>query len=250
MMLRLAMLVGATVLATASPAFAADTNAASGGSVAELLQRTSIAHVFSRGGLVMWPLLTASLVSMTVVFERIIFLVGERRRRSEKQLGTFFEEVGRGNLDGAIALARGSGDAVVTTLGYGLEHREQSIGHALSFAETRTLRRYRRGIAILDTVITLAPLLGLLGTVTGMMGSFAMIGGDIGASAGITGGIAEALIATAFGLIIAIAALVPFNYLNNCVEQLELELVAAGNQLRLLVDAHQPECAALTDGAE
>ena len=85
-------------------------------------------------------------------------------------------------------------------------------------------------------VITLAPLLGLLGTVTGMMGSFSMIGGEVGAPAGITGGIAEALIATAFGLCIAIATLIPFNYLNTCVEQLESEMLAAGNQLRLLVE--------------
>ena len=86
------------------------------------------------------------------------------------------------------------------------------------------------------TLITLAPLLGLLGTVTGMMGSFSVIGGDVSSAAGITGGIAEALIATAFGLCIAIATLIPFNYLNNCVEQLEVEMLTAGNQLRLLVE--------------
>ena len=57
-------------------------------------------------------------------------------------------------------LAQKSGDAVVATLGYGLEHRDQSLPHALSYAENRMLRRYRQGIAVLDTVITLAPLLG------------------------------------------------------------------------------------------
>jgi biopolymer transport protein ExbB len=85
-------------------------------------------------------------------------------------------------------------------------------------------------------VITLAPLLGLLGTVTGMMGSFAVIGGDLSSPGAITGGIAEALIATAFGLIIAIVCLIPFNYLNNRIEGIETELLAAGEQLKLLIE--------------
>ena len=219
-----------------SPANAVGTVADQGRSLTDLLPRTSIASIFVQGGLIMWPLVIASFIAMTVVIDRLVFLVGERRRRNEQHLGTFFAEVGRGNLVGAIELAQKSGDPVVATLGYGLEHRDQSLPHALSYAETKTLRRYRRGIAVLDTVITLAPLLGLLGTVTGMMGSFSVIGGEVSSTAGITGGIAEALIATAFGLCIAIATLIPFNYLNNCVEQLEVEMLAAGNQLRLLVE--------------
>jgi biopolymer transport protein ExbB len=224
------------LLAVASPAIAAGSGTEPGSSLSDVLARTSIAHIFFQGGLIMWPLLIASFISMTVVIDRLLFMVGERRQRSEQQLGTFFAEVGRGNLVGAIEMAQKSGDAVVATLGYGLEHRDQSLPHALSYAENRTLRRYRRGIAVLDTVITLAPLLGLLGTVTGMMGSFSVIGGDVSSPAGITGGIAEALIATAFGLCIAIVTLIPFNYLNNCVEQLEVEMLTAGNQLRLLVE--------------
>jgi hypothetical protein len=87
----------------------------------------------------------------------------------------------------------------------------------------------------LDTVITLAPLLGLLGTVTGMMGSFSLIGGELSAPGAITGGIAEALIATAFGLGIAITSLLPFNFLNARVEGARHELEAAATQLELLV---------------
>jgi biopolymer transport protein ExbB len=98
------------------------------------------------------------------------------------------------------------------------------------------MKRYRRGLAILDTVITLAPLLGLLGTVTGMMSSFSSIGGDMGSPGAITGGISEALIATAFGLVIAMTCLIPFNYLNSRIEGMETEMLAAGEQLKLLVD--------------
>ena len=136
-------------------------------------------------------------------------------------------------------MANGSRDAVVTTLGYALEHRDQSLGHALTYAETRTMKRYRRGIAVLDTVITLAPLLGLLGTVTGMMASFGTIGGELSSPGAITGGISEALIATAFGLCIAIVCLLPFNYLNNRIEGLENEMLGAGEQLKLLVEGRR-----------
>jgi biopolymer transport protein ExbB len=184
----------------------------------------------------MWPLLLASVVAVAVVLERLLFLLSEQRKRSPKTLGKFFVEVGKGNLSAAIELANKSKDAVVTTLGYALEHRDQSLGHALAYAETRAFKRYRRGIAILDTVITLAPLLGLLGTVTGMMASFSVIGGDLSSPGAITGGISEALIATAFGLVIAICSLLPFNYLNNRIEGIENEMLAAGEQLKLLVE--------------
>ncbi len=83
--------------------------------------------------------------------------------------------------------------------------------------------------------MTIAPLLGLLGTVTGMMASFASIGGDLSAPGAITGGISEALIATAFGLVIAMAGLLPFNYLNNMVEDAEHELEVAASRLELII---------------
>ena len=207
-----------------------------GGALKALVQKTNIVHIFVKGGPIMWPLLFASIVSLSVVLERLLFLLNEQRKRSPKTLGKFFVEVGKGNLAAAIELANKSKDAVVTTLGYALEHRDQSLGHALAYAETRAFKRYRRGIAILDTVITLAPLLGLLGTVTGMMASFSVIGGDLSSPGAITGGISEALIATAFGLVIAICSLLPFNYLNNRIEGIENEMLAAGEQLKLLVE--------------
>jgi biopolymer transport protein ExbB len=111
----------------------------------------------------------------------------------------------------------------------------RSIETALQYIQEKEVKRFRRGIPILDTVITLAPLLGLLGTVTGMMGSFSLIGGDLSAPGAITGGIAEALIATAFGLGIAITSLLPFNFLNARTEDARHELESASTQLELMV---------------
>jgi biopolymer transport protein ExbB len=212
-----------------------------GGALKALVQKTNLWHIFVKGGPIMWPLLLASIVAVAVVLERVLFLLGEQRRRDPRAVDAFFADVAKGNLGGAIALAGQSRDAIVTTLGYALARRDQSLSHALAYAETRTLKRYRRGIAVLDTVITLAPLLGLLGTVTGMMGSFSVIGGDLSSPGAITGGIAEALIATAFGLLIAIVCLLPFNYLNNRIEGVETEMLAAGEQLKLLMEEGRPD---------
>jgi biopolymer transport protein ExbB len=94
----------------------------------------------------------------------------------------------------------------------------------------------RRYLPILDTVITLAPLLGLLGTITGMISAFGIVSeAGLGQPHAITGGIAEALIATATGLLIAIMTLIPYNYFRSKVEQLTDVLVEQSTRLELLL---------------
>lgn len=204
-----------------------------GGALKALVQKTNLVHLFLKGGPIMWPILAASILALAVVLERVLFLLNEQRKRDRKALNRFFGEVEKGDLNAAIAISKQTKDVVATTLGYALENREDSLADALDYAQSRTLKRYRRGIAILDTIITLAPLLGLLGTVTGMMGSFSVIGGDLSSPGAITGGIAEALIATACGLGVAITCLLPFNYLNAKVEEIEGDLSSASAHIRL-----------------
>jgi len=209
-------------------------DASRGGALQALIQRTSIVHVFRKGGPIMWPLLFVSMLATATVLERMVFLARERGRRDRKALSSFMAAVEHGRFDEAVETSRTTRDYVVRVLGYALSHREKSLPGALLYANAREVKRFSRGVPILDTSITIAPLLGLLGTVTGMMGSFSLLGGELSAPAAITGGIAEALIATAFGLGIAIVALVPFNYLNNRTEEARHELEAASAQLELL----------------
>jgi biopolymer transport protein ExbB len=206
-----------------------------GGALKALVQRTNLIHIFEKGGPIMWPLLFASVLALATVIERVIFILNERRQRDPKTLEKLFAEVERGDTESAIRTSKDSKDYVVRTLGYALDHKEKSLSNALLFAQSRELKRFRRGISVLDTVITLAPLLGLLGTVTGMMGSFSLIGGELSAPGAITGGIAEALIATAFGLGIAITALLPFNFLNAKLDEARNDIESASTQLELLV---------------
>ncbi len=191
-------------------------------------------ELFLKGGPIMWPLLALSLVALTVAIERLLFIAGDRLRRQPAVVGDILALVENGDPGGAAHAGAGSKDFVARALTYALTHREKSFSEAMLRAANWELHRFNRGITLLDTTITLAPLLGLLGTVTGMIRSFGMLGGaELGAPAAITGGIAEALIATAFGLGIAITALLPFNYLNARQEEARLEMQDAASHVEM-----------------
>ena len=94
----------------------------------------------------------------------------------------------------------------------------------------------KKRLTILDTIITLAPLLGLLGTITGMISSFGIMSeAGLGQPHAVTGGVAEALIATAAGLLIAILSLVPYNYFSNRAERELEEIEYYGSRLELFL---------------
>jgi biopolymer transport protein ExbB len=201
--------------------------------------------LFIQGGPIMWPILLASIVALTVVIERLVFIFRERMRREPETVDRILAEVERGRIDRAIAAGQKTRDFVARTLTYALRHRtERSVSAALLRGAGIELERFNRGLAVLDTIITLAPLLGLLGTVTGMIHSFGLLGAqELGAPTAITGGIAEALIATAFGLGVAIIALLPFNYLNTRLEEARhhIQDAAAHLEIHLLNQGAQAE---------
>jgi biopolymer transport protein ExbB len=191
-------------------------------------------ELFAKGGPIMWPLLVTSIIAVTVVIERLFFIVRERMRRDPRAVQEILEMVEKGDYTGAVRTGEASNDFVARTLTYALSHRNKSVSDALLRAAGRELKQYNRGLSILDTVITLAPLLGLLGTVTGMIHSFGLLGGqEIEAPQAIAGGIAEALIATAGGLAVAILALLPFNYLNAQLEGARTDIQDAATHLEL-----------------
>jgi biopolymer transport protein ExbB len=172
---------------------------------------------------------------MTTIIERMIFLIRYHRDRSPQTVREIFASVEHGCPDEAIRAGEKSSDSVASVITAALRERDTSYTSALLTASSRELKKFNRGLPLLDTAITIAPLLGLLGTVMGMIRSFGLIAGELDAPAAITGGIAEALIATAFGLLVAIMALLPFNYLNARMEEARTELEEAGNRLEILL---------------
>lgn len=201
-------------------------------------------ELFSHGGPIMWPLLIVSFLAVTVVVERTIFLFRESSSREPEVVERMLERVEAGDTQRAVEVGKKSSDYVARILVYALTHKEHSLPNAFMRAANRELARFQQGMAWLDTCITAAPLLGLLGTVTGMMNTFgALGGGDIAASAGkITGGVGEALIATAAGLVIAILGLLPYNILNARVEEAKHDISDASNALEVMMQKAATTC--------
>jgi biopolymer transport protein ExbB len=210
-----------------------------GGAIKDFVTKHTLLDTYKHGGPIMHPLLLVSILVFGTAMERIFFILREKKRRKQRDVVLLLDAVEAGQFEKAIAVGAKSQDYVARALSHALEHVETNISDALGLSASLEIKRFKRGFFILDTGMTIAPLLGLLGTVTGMMASFASIGGDMGAPTAITGGIAEALIATAFGLVIAMTGLIPFNYLNNMVEDAEHELEIAASKLELIIEKNK-----------
>jgi len=196
--------------------------------------------LFYRGGPVMYPLLFCSLLSLTLILERLIFWMREEGNRDRRLLTSFMELIEKNDLGGAKEITKDTRDFVIRVLVCGVVHREFSLRDALQMSADEEIGRMRKYLPILDTMITLAPLLGILGTVIGIIRSFNMLG-TLGVEdpGMITAGIGQALITTAFGLIIAIAALIPFNYFQSKVDKAVSEMEKFGTNIEILVEKNR-----------
>jgi biopolymer transport protein ExbB len=211
--------------------------------LAFLIGDESLMELFNHGGPIMWPILLLSFVALTVVTERLLFIFRENSHHEPEVVEKMLEQVEKRNISGALEVGRKSRDAIARILTYSLSNRDYSLSNAFIRASSQELNRYQQGMATLDTAITAAPLLGLLGTVTGMMRTFGALGtGNLAESANqITGGVAEALIATCCGLAIAVSCLLPYNYLNARAEQAKQEIADASHALEILIAKSETE---------
>ena len=161
--------------------------------------------LFEKGGLVMYPLLVCSIIAVAILIERV-----RTYNKAQSNMPLLKEKVA---------------EFVVAKKWQELRDIcDKDGGAAAELVKTAALR-LRAYLNYLETIVTLAPLLGLLGTVTGMIGSFSVLSVSNGEPFAITGGVGEALIATATGLCVAILALVIHAYLaqreDNLVSQME-----------------------------
>jgi len=196
--------------------------------------------LFVKGGPIMWPILLAALAAIAVVGERVFWWTLHARHRAPKVLAQVFSTLESGDLARAIVVSGGSSDPALKMIHHGLKNYPTSMPEAMQVVAIDEVEKSGRFIPVMDTLITLSPLLGLLGTVTGIMGAFSSIGGSELAVEKVTGGIGEALIATAAGLGIAIVCLLPYNWSNRKSSRLAAELQKVAAHLEGLMKRLNP----------
>ena len=200
-----------------------------------------VIEFFLKGGPVMWPILISAIVAIAVVGERTFWWLREGSRRDPAKLEQILATIENGDVPAATKLAADSEDPIIRMIYRGLNHVHTSLEGALQLAAGIELQRAGRFLTIMDTLVTLAPLLGLLGTVTGLMRAFLNIGNAELSVSAVTGGIGEALIATACGLGIAIVALIPYNIFTAKLTQLQFELETAATNIEVMVGGKTDE---------
>lgn len=189
------------------------------------------AALFAKGGLVMYPLLICSIMVVAIFMERCWYM-RNLQTDTEALLSLITAKIQNGSWAEAAAICARTDGVVAHMLSQGLAVPTGSraeLEQALESAATRINARLRQRLGYLDTIVTLAPLLGLLGTVTGMISSFSVLSVKAGQPLAITGGVGEALVATATGLCVAIAALIAHSYFNQRIEALIYGMEEAAN---------------------
>lgn len=199
-----------------------------------------LVDLFIKGGLIMWPLLLTSTLALIVALERSWFWWMTLRRRQTARVEEALALLEDGHVQAAARALEGSPDFVARALRHGLNHHHGSLQAALQTAAGSELERMGRFLPVLDTIVTLAPLLGLLGTIFGIMHSFQMMGDvQLAEPQAVTGGIAEALIATGFGLAIAIFSLIPLNFFTTRLHRAQHQLETYATHVEVLYQGRE-----------
>ena len=187
-----------------------------------------------RGGLMMFPLLVSALIALTVIIERI-YVFQKVYQTSPEFIASVFKQILAGQFKEAENSCTNSKTPVASVLAAGIEHLDNPIEEmelSMKNQAEAWVPLLEKRVDIIDTVITAAPLMGLLGTITGMMASFQVLSEKgVNEPNAITGGVAEALIATATGLVIALFCLVAYNYLTARVKTYIYEVESVASRL-------------------
>jgi biopolymer transport protein ExbB len=199
-----------------------------------------INNLFTAGGVVMWPLLGFSVLAIALIIERVTFWVRITKRQS-RVVRDVLNLYRRDNVVSAMDKLKQNADLPMARIFLAALELEQPTPEefrlALESEAQAEIPLLKRFSTIFETIIGLAPLLGLLGTVLGLIASFASLDiGDVGGSktAGVTGGISEALISTASGLVVAIFTLFFANTFRGLYVRQMAFIQEYGGQLELL----------------
>jgi biopolymer transport protein ExbB len=192
-------------------------------------------HILKGGPLIV-PLVACSFVSLAVVYERFVAFRANRKIDTRALRSKVLTSLRSGDPDRAIAECISTGGPIASVLLVGLRSyvqlhakKESSevmrmvVGQVMEDYSVQAMGVVNKRLDVLTTVGTAAPLLGMTGTVTGMIVSFKGMA-EVGGGAGVAGGISEALVTTAVGLIVALLAVIPQSIFNRWSDEIELEI--------------------------
>lgn len=182
----------------------------------------------------MWPILATFFLALCVILDRLIWWLRFRATLQSAKQDRARDAIGTGDFQAAWQLTRNTADPFLQNLGEGMTHAHTSMLAAMQLHANHLIEKSEARMWVMSTLITLAPLLGLFGTVVGIMGSFSFVGNEELGPAKVSGGIAEALIATACGIAIAILCLLPYNFFRKRVAVLRGSLERWINHTELL----------------
>ena len=202
------------------------------------------------GGWDMWLLLLLSVVGLAVVIERLVFFASQHGD-TKGLLRAIGQKIAGDDIDGAIKICRGQRGMLPRILEFGLlrgEKNRADITDALSIALMEHLNALERNLGIIGTIAVIAPFVGLFGTVLGIIRAFddiALKGNSTPAV--VAAGVSEALVTTATGLIIAVIAVVFFNYFKTRIKAYNQEMIVAANQMAEMLHFHNTGAPIPTD---
>jgi len=205
----------------------------------------NLLELFLKGGLVMWPILLCSLITVAVIIEKYIML--SKSNIDPKQLMVKIRSsLSRNDLAGAVDACTKIKAPVANILKHGVinyKHGQQAVKEAIELAGKEEIFHLEKRLSVLANMAGTAPMLGFLGTVTGMIAVFHTIeqlSGNVNPSV-LAAGIWEAMLTTAFGLIVGIPALYFYNYFVAKVNRFVFEIENSAEEFMILIKTGQIE---------
>jgi len=198
------------------------------------LAKSGLVQLFDQGGNFMWPLLACSIIGLAVLIERLVTLF-RAKVNVRNLIGRVVEALNKDGIEGAMRVCEETRGPIAAILHAGLLRARQGrveIEKAIETAGAIEMSFLERGLIVLSSIVTIAPLLGFLGTVSGMIRAFNDIAAAEQVNAKIVAsGISEALITTAAGLIIAIPCQAAYNFFVAQIDRFVIEMEEAASEV-------------------
>ncbi|HOX47589.1 MAG TPA: MotA/TolQ/ExbB proton channel family protein [Spirochaetales bacterium] len=205
-----------------------------------------------KGGLVLWIIMTLSAVGVAIIVERLVYF-RKIRVDEEKLFLRIKASLEKGHFDEALAICDQNVSPLSGLMRVGIEHREypETVQkEVLKDAAAQEVPRLEKNVSALGTIAHIAPLLGLLGTVTGTMKAFGVLGrfGSVADPSVLARGVSEALITTVGGIVVAVPAVIFYNYLVTKVNLILVQMENQVNALVLMINASRLKAASREGG--